>query len=407
MAALAAISIVGAASASAETIYITGSTAFRSSANTAITTYAANNGGQTLAIDNATLGKAGNLLVSYVKSGATNLIDVHWSGSEGGMQAIAGPTTGSNAATIGFFATNATGTNSSAGSSTSTNNTNFQVAELSFADTYQSTSIFQGVLQGVTYSTVTGYDNGLGIVGVVSFTWEGSKGFPTNGNITPILAQQLLAAGTVPLALITGNVADKTNGVYLIGRNKDSGTRLSAFNETGFGTKNPAVQYLVNSTSNIIPYPVETINGISSVSPGNSGYSSGGTLVGQLTNSLASGANLVVDTNGTTSTYAGTNFLVGYAGTSDANTVTNSGGVELTYSGVAVGTNAIAQGQYSFWSFEHLNYGAAATATAKTLALNLGNLISATPTATLFPNVNVNDLVVGRNTDGGPIYNNY
>ena len=405
MAALAALSI-GSASA-AETIYITGSTAFRSAANAAIVNYATTSGGAILAVDNSTLSKAGNLLVSYVSGGSTNLIDVHWSGSEAGVQSIAGPSTGTNAAKIGFFATNATGTNSSGGNSTSAQNTNSQVAELSFSDTYQSTSIFNGTQSGVTYSTLTGFDAADGIVGVVSFSWVGSTNIPAS-NITPNLANQLLSAGTIPLALLTGNSAQTNSGVYLVGRNIDSGTRLTTLAESGYGVKTQVVQYLFNNTSSITPYPIETINGISSANIGNSGYSSGGTLCGLMTNTLAAGTGLVVDTNGSVpSVYTATNFLVGYAGTSDANGQTANGLVKLNYAGVACSTNAIAAGQYTFWGYEHLYYGASATTAAKAVASSLGNLIYSSTTATLSPNVSISDMTVGRNGDGSPVYNNY
>jgi hypothetical protein len=406
MAALAAISI-GSASAT-EVIYVTGSTAFRSSANAAISTYVSGNGGHILAQDNATLGSAGNLLANYVTGSVTNLIDVHWSGSEAGIQSIAGPTTGSNAATIGFFATNATGTNSSAGNSTSAQNTNNQVAQLSFSDTFQSTSIFNGTVQGVTYSTLTGFNGSSGIVGVVSFNWIGSKNIPA-GNLTAQIANLLLLNGTAPLALLTGNAADSTNGVYLIGRNKDSGTRLSALSEVGYGTVNPVNQYQFSATNQIQLYPIETIDGISSGYLGNSGYSSGGTLAALFTNTLAPGSSLLVDTNGTASAYTGTNYLVGYAGTSDANGQTNNGLVKLTYNGVAASTNSIIQGQYTFWGFEHLYVSPAADTAAKAVATGLGNGILATPTSTLTPNVNYTDLTnnVSRNVDGGTVYNNY
>lgn len=396
VAALAALSI---GSASAETIYVTGSTAFRSSANAALTNFVSQNGGTLLAWDNATIGSAGNLLLNYTNATGTNLIDVHWSGSEAGIQSVAGPTNGTNAAKIGYFATNASGLTSSAA------NTNSQVGNLTFADTYQSTSVFNGTYGGVSYASLT--DNK---VGVVSFNWVASVGCGA-ANIQPNTAQQLLAAGTVPVAMLTGNSADKTNGVYLVGRNIDSGTRLTTLAESGYGVSTTVVQYQVNGTTNLTAYPIETINGISSASLGNSGYSSGGTLCGFMTNSYSVGAALtVVDNSGTTnsSVYTGSNFLVGYAGTSDANGKTNGGLIKLNYSGVACSTNAIAIGQYTFWGYEHLLYNnSTASTTAKALATSLKTKLLATPTSTLTPNVNLNDMLVGRNVDGGAIYNNY
>jgi hypothetical protein len=98
---------------------------------------------------------------------------------------------------------------------------------------------------------------------------------------------------------------------------------------------------------------------------------------------------------------------VGYAGTSDANGQTNNGLVKFSYDGVASSTNAIAQGQYTFWGYEHLYVSPSADTAAKAVATGIGTGLIATPTSTLSPNVNLNDLVVGRNGDGSPVYNNY
>jgi hypothetical protein len=83
-AALAALAI---GSASAETIYITGSTAFRGAANNSIDAYVTNNGGSRVSCDNATLGSAGNVVWSL----GSNKIVASWTGSEAGMQSVAGP----------------------------------------------------------------------------------------------------------------------------------------------------------------------------------------------------------------------------------------------------------------------------------------------------------------------------
>jgi len=399
MAALAALSI---GSASAETIYITGSTAFRSSANTAIDTYATTHGGAQIATDSASLGSAGNLLYTFTNGSGLNYIDVHWGGSEAGIQSVAGPATGTNAAKIGFFATNATGLTAASA------NTNNQVANLTFSDTFQSTSVFNGTYQGVTYAGLI--EAGGNQVGVVSFNWIASVGCPA-ANIGVNTAQWILAAGSAPVAMLTGNSADKVNGVYLVGRNQDSGTRLTTLAEVGYGVKTPVIQYKVDSTSQIEQYPIEIINGISSSTLGNSGYSSGGTLCGFMTNSYTAAGGLSVgQSDGTfaASTYTGNNFLIGYAGTSDANGKTGGGLIKLAYNGVQSSTNGIAIGSYTFWGYEHLLYNnSVATTAAKSVASSLATALLATPTATLTPNVNLNDMLVSRNVDGGPINNNY
>ena len=428
---LAALAAGTVASASAgTTTYISGSTAFRASANVAIAQFASNNYGAIVASDNATLTSAGNLLCSWKTSSgstATNFIDVHWNGSEAGIQSAAGPTTGTNAKTVGFISTNSTGTVSSSTA------TNYFVSSACFSDTYQSTSIFHGTVNGVSYSQLTAPANTTeGVVGVVAFNWVASAGFPAT-NMTTQVANYLLAGGNIPLAMFTGNSNDTVSGIWLLGRNIDSGTRLTALAESAYGTTVPVIQYAVgtnyttnangtvtitgtSATNNIFQYPIETINGISSQNVGNSGYGSGGTLCGFMNTFYATGASFKTGTSGTSpSPYTGSNFLVGYAGTSDANgktNATNTSLIKLNWNGVANSTTAIAQGQYTFWGYEHLYLGASAVADDRTVCLGVSTLIQNTPTTaatgtTLTPNVNLNDMVVGRSVDGGIVYPNY
>ncbi len=84
-AALAALAI---GSASAETIYITGSTAFRSAANSQIDSTITTAGGTQNARDNATLGSAGNVVWTTVDG---DKVVACWNGSEAGIQTVAGP----------------------------------------------------------------------------------------------------------------------------------------------------------------------------------------------------------------------------------------------------------------------------------------------------------------------------
>jgi len=266
---------------------------------------------------------------------------------------------------------------------------------------------------------------------VVAFNWVASAGFPST-NMTTQLANYLLSGGSMPVAMFTGNSSDATSGAWLLGRNIDSGTRLTALAEAAYGTTVPVIQYAVgtnytmsngvatitgsSATNNIFQYPIESINGVSSQFIGNSGYSSGGTLCGFMTNVYASGTNFKTGTNGTVpSGYTSNNYLIGYAGTSDANGKTNSNSavslIKMNWNGVANSTTAIAQGQYTFWGYEHLYIGASANADTTTVCDGVATIILATPTTggtvSLTPNVNLTNMVVGRNIDGGIVYPNY
>jgi len=416
MAALAAVSI---GSASAETIYLSGSTAFRSAANAAIVALSTNSLGNTnglLAIDNAAIGSAGNMLVQYVDSGVTNLIDVHWSGSEAGIQSTAGPTSGTNAKKTSFFPTNATGWTNSVYTNPANNS---QVSEICFSDTFQSTSRFNGLHagDGVNYSTLSGFDGADGIAGVVTFTWATSPGAGIT-NVTSQQARQLLINGGLPKVVFTGNTSDSNSFVWDIGRNIDSGTRLSTFAETGLGVLSPVKQYTVNATNSIYLTIIESIDGISSGTAGNSGYSSGGTLCGFLTNTYASGSAFKYGTLATNSSAAAiaaatnssayaSNFLAGYAGVSDANGKVSSGLVEVGYNGVAFSQTNVENGQYSFWGYEHVYQNPAADTAVSDFATALGNYVAGETDSQLFPNVSVNNMQCGRNVDGGTIYSSY
>jgi len=86
--------------------------------------------------------------------------------------------------------------------------------------------------------------------------------------------------------------------------------------------------------------------------------------------------------------------------------------IKLNWNGVANSTTAIAQGQYTFWGYEHLYLGASATANDRTVCLGVSTIVQNTPTTaasgvTLTPNVSLNDMVVGRSVDGGSVYPNY
>jgi hypothetical protein len=392
---LAFTALASIGSASAETIYLAGSTAFRSAANTAVKNYCTANGGSITASNNTSFGSATKYVGSFTNGGSTHYISVALSGSEGGIQTAAGPRSGSNAVNNTFWASNATGTNLA-------NLTISKPADLAFSDTYQGTSLFNGAFNGKTYASLEGYDGGDGVVGVVTFCWVASSNCPI-ANVTSMAAQNVLAGGSAPVALFTGNPSDETKGVYLIGRNSDSGTRLATFGECGFGANSLPQQYKYNTNNSIQLYPAETINGVVA-GLGNSGYSSGGTVAGFMVNTLASGASLLVD--GSASIYA-ENYLIGYAGVSDANSYTASGLKKLTYNGFESSTANIANGSYTFWTYIHLYQNPAASAVAKAVSSSIGSTLQSSSTATVTPNVGYNNMRVGRNGDGLSIYANY
>jgi hypothetical protein len=297
--------------------------------------------------------------------------------------------------------------------------------DAAMSDTFQSSSQFKNVFRGVTYAALaeaTGTSAGHGSpVGVVAFKWCARNG-ATFSNITSQLARALYPNGKLPLALFTGNSADETKPVVALGRNPDSGTRLTTFAEAGLGALATVKQYqpqnstgvTVNTTSGTISqfqaWPAETINNVP-VSLFNSGYSSGGDL------SKAMAANVADPVTIGANSYSAANVtFVGYLGTGDADAnLLNAGnpriGVELSYNGVTLGNvggdygtvPALIEGRYTFWGYEHLLYNAATIGVdQKSAADNLATQLHDTDSQVLLSNMKVQ-----RTSDGTVVTNSY
>ncbi|MGI9087093.1 MAG: hypothetical protein ACR2HH_05030 [Chthoniobacterales bacterium] len=394
------------ATASAQTkIYVTGSTAFRSAAVSAITSVV---GVAPSAYDGATSGvtSANNANAATWTGGTVGgqavTIKASFSGSAGGIQTVAG------SLNVRFLVD---GANTTAADPRNTANpAEVAVPNVAFSDAFQGSTPFNRTFAGVTYNTLADTQ-----VGVVTFKWVASNGFPGT-NVNNIQLQQLFSAGFAPLALFTGNATgngtvrtgDQLQVVYATGRDFDSGTRLSAFADSGVGALATVVQYKPTVSGNTITalakYPITTINGVSTGSLGNGGESSGSSLRGFTNKVLTASAYQTEDGS------ANGGFLLTYLGVSDATTVLPGGSgagaapaVELSFNGVPFSTNAVQQGSYSFWGYEHVLYRSTQGGIQKTFGDNLSNQILSLSTASLSPNVAISDMAVQRGGDGSPI----
>lgn len=453
VAAMAALSI---ASASAEVVYITGSTAFRSAANAYLyNTYGAN----LAATDKASNGvaSAGNLYFTNCTVGTNSGVDIaaYWSGSEAGIQTAAAGTNNiklpffdyskitnnpANTNKIGSLYVNVGGFsfNGNINSGSTNPNTSLQKGNIAFSDTLQSTSAFTGTKNGVTYKTLN-----ISKIGVVAFGFYANKGCTVTNITTPVL-NQLISQGTVTGNLLTGNLSDTNLALWLSGRFPDSGTRLSAFLAAKSGALASTIQFNINanasgSITNLDVTPAGTVNGLT-VNKGNNGYASGGGLCGLLTNTLGTNTVTITDSTDTNTplqfTRGLTNFVIAYAGVSDAAGTagyTNGSIVPVAYNGTIgrFGINSdytngvtyldqgftnVCNGVYPFWSYEEVGYDSGATnvggtsAAGKSLATNMIATIktwsSTNNYSYLAPNIGLDDMKVNRTTDGGTIKNN-
>lgn len=388
---IALLGMTGLASAQTK-IYVTGSSAFRASTNNEIDNLlTANGGGYTKASDNATFTSANAITwIGGNISGTPVTIKASFSGSGAGVQTVAGAPN----FTVGFLPDGAAGTANS-DPRTTTNPREAAVPDIALSDVYQGTTPFNGNFNGVTYSTLT--DN---VVGVVAFTFAGSKNFPANQTMTPQIAQTLFPGGDVALSEFTGSANDDNIGVVATGRDADSGTRLTAVAETNVGVNAALRQFQPTASggvvTNLAPYPAKPINGVNHAA-GDGGESSGSSLRAFLPNTVSAAAVQKVD-----SSFTG-GYLVTYLGVSDFNAVSATGAVALSYNGIPESQTEIIEGAYTFWGYEHLDYKSNLAGIKSTFATRLTSQITNSSSSTLSPNVAVGDMKVQRFGDGASV----
>ena len=354
-------------------LYITGSTAYRGVTHTAIGNIL--NAGFTVGFSSSTLSASGKAV--FTGTLASNSEDVviktNWTGSVGGVQIVAGGlNTPTNFLADGLSGASQTSLEGSA-----------HGADVAMSDTYQSATPF---------TTPALYDK---VVGVVGFKWVASKdaalSYPNLNNITPQLAQVLFGNGSTKLSTFTGDAADSSKFVFAIGRDPDSGTRLTAFAEGGVGVAATVVQYQPTIASGAvtshIPWPVSTVNGIT-FDEGNGGYSSGGTLAGVMGNTTLANLNGV---------------YVTYLSTGDAATAVTAGAKEINYNGVTYSTAQVQEGKYTFWSYEHLMYQTGLSGVKKTTADNIATNLHDVSASILLSGMHVHRSADGGNVTPGPL----
>ena len=391
---LLALVFVGVASAQT-TIRITGSTAFRAATVTAIRNILTPT--HTLGFNGATAtGANQSIFVGTTRVGNIPVvIKCSWAGSVGGIQTVAQQ---SPAITIPTWLSETLNTLTVAGTPNLNSGNIYDSptgADIAMSDSFQSSTQFSGTGFSTLVDTV---------VGVVPFVW--TKGVHSDPavqavlanvtNMTALNARLLLAAG-VPASMFTGTAADSSVYLYPMGRDEDSGTRLVAFAEPGFGVFGSPIQYQPTITNgaiaSIAAWPAATVLGIS-FPVGHSGFSSGGTLATNLNTPVATTARDAF----------GAKFgLIAYFGVNDANGV-NGGNNNLTYNGVAYSPDAVREGRYTFWGYEHVTYRSTLSGNAKTVADQIANQIKTADASV--SGVLLSTMNVSRSTEGAVIIHN-
>jgi hypothetical protein len=339
-------------------------------------------------------------------------INVRLVGSEGGILTTAGTAPSNRQTFLPVVGTstwnNATAPNNHptvAATVTTASCTVPGFAAVTFADQSQARSAYSS--SRTARVMVASLGNGTPLA-ALNFAYFANTNFPAS-NITIQVARALFENGNVPLSMFTGNTNHARTGVWITGRDFDSGTRAVALLEIGYGITKPVKQYMVDGSNNVILSPTNSLFG-SPVAAGNNGYSSGGTMRTAVTNNSLNFSRVNTGTNSYTN-----NFLIGYAGTAD---VVAARAKALSFNGVqpfcpassvstaqgfSTNSNGLVNGSYSFWSTAYLysNPTKVSTTAARTavaaLVNTIGPVIAGTSSAILGNgNANLKDLQVER-----------
>jgi hypothetical protein len=339
--------------ASPNVVYLTGSTAFRSTIYNEL-----NTAGQvfdsspavTRATRSGTSASGASYMLFYGNIGGTpTYIDCYWNGSEAGIACAANvtvlndglPLAGNPA--IWLKADGTVAMNDQTGAPTSGElEASSHGADLATADTSQAVSLTPYVAN--TSTALKDY----GVMGIIAFAWVKNVNSSPNAawsNLKNITTYQMQALFAAPqhAALLTG-VATDTNYVYMVGRNKGSGTRVNVLADASYGITTAVNQFSIGGGVS-----TPTTGTLSLLSEADNGYESGGGVAGALGIDGSCG-----QTDPYHAGYPGW-IAVGYLSCSDAIksglTVASNW---LTENGVAESDGTVIEGQYSYWGNEHL-----------------------------------------------------
>ena len=407
-------------------IHITGSTAFRGAATAAIenimggagnfkAAYAGTSGGEGAATYSVIQGS-----VASVPAAGVVTVKCTWTGSTGGIKTVVQniPVQQTTAPNGWMSITNLPGTNTvlPVAAPTYILDTGTFPAETQLADVTMEDSA-----QASTGFTTTALTETR--VGVIAFEWVANNGSPAAlNNITPLLAQALLSGG-MPLFQFTSNIADGT-AVYAMGRDFDSGTRLSELAESGVGVfggvqqVQPTISGTAGAAGSSITilklWPAATVLG-QPFPIGQSGFASGGTLADNL---ATPGSPTAATPGGADGVLFGPGHLIGYLGRNDAaracktTSIAGNTAHRLKWNGVAdwnepilangnptsFNDAAIQNGTYTAWEYESLAYRSTYSGNGKAVADKIANNIittSATVSGIILSSMNVSRAVEG------------
>ena len=428
-----AAALLSATAANADTVvHLTGSTAFRPSTIAAIETLMGGAGNYKAAFQSssgANISATNQLVIqgtiAGLPAGANPVtIKCSWSGSTGGIKTVVQNLD----VTTWMSISNLPATNTSLGVAAPV----YTLDATQFpGETLKADVTMEDSAQASTGFTTIGLTEKR--VGVLVFEFVAGNGAPaTLDNMTPLLAQATISGGA-PLSQFTGNAADTAVPVYVLGRNFDSGTRLSCLAEIGVGVfggvqhVQPGITGTAGAAGSSIAtlklWPAETVLN-QPFAIGQSGFNSGGTLADNLATPGAASAETVTGIPVTEQLQFGPGHLVAYLGRSDASRAcrtsaipTNTahrlkwngfqiwnGPIAATGAPASYNDNLVTEGLYQLWEYENLAYRSTYSGNGKAIADAIAAQISST-TVTL-SGTKLTDMHVTKAVEGGIITHN-
>ena len=416
-------------SAPADTlIHITGSTTFRKATVTAIKNVMGGSGNFKAAYDSRDSGGNGESganyvilqgIVAAVPSAGLVTVKCSWVGSTGGVRMLVQNLNIPNKGWMSISNLPTTNTIVPVGNpSYSLDITNFPnenyLADIAMSECSQASTGF---------NTPTLTENR---VAVVPFEWVANNGSPqiTLLTMTPLLAQALLSGG-MPLSQFTRDPADSGVTVYALGRDFNSGTRLSCLAEVGIPFRG-SVQHIQpqitgtagasdSSVNALKLWPAATVLG-ENFPIGASGFASGGTLADILATPNSSTA---ATPSGADGVQFGPGWLVAYLGRDDAaracktTNISNNTAHRMRWNGYTdweggIQSNgypntykdvSIQEGAYTAWEYEYLYYRSNYSGNGKLIADTISSqLLLNTPSPT---GIKLSTMNVSRPVEGG------
>ena len=389
-----------ASTASAQTVInITGATAFRAAAHTAIINILGGPGVCQYGYVGSSLSNANHALFKGSIGGSPYVIRTSQNGSTAGIAAVV------NATTLTYLKDELTSPDiSTAGvqiasaiaTATTNGKTETAVGRFSFSD----------VDQAISNNPTPALPGAP--VGVVPFVFVANVGAPAGmTNMTDQLHESQWSTGQLPLSMYTGNPAD-TKLVLNTGRNDGSGTRATILAETQYGPFRAVVQWGGPGTA----ANVAGSEGSGSVTflqlLNNGGYSSN-SFVRQNLARTSTNVTVGTDAAGAGGTAGQDIVIVSYLTLSDAaviTTITGGAGVgakALTYNGVAYSEAKVKNGEYTLWGYQQF-YGAVDITVDETSFFNAFTAEVPNALSPLVTGIKIPDMNVTRNGgDGGPI----